>query len=76
MMAVTIKHVAEVLRTFTLAPISASSLQPVLDLAGELNPDLALAVVCGWCQLTMTAGRYPASHGICSTCQRRAFEER
>ena len=35
------EHVARTLRTFYLAGGTVSSLQPVLDLAVELNPDLA-----------------------------------
>jgi len=34
------RHVAEVLATFYTAPLSASALQPILDLAVELNPSL------------------------------------
>ena len=34
------RDVAAILRAFYLAPISASSLQPVLELAVLLNPDL------------------------------------
>lgn len=33
-------HIREVLGTFYLAPVSASSLQPVLDLAEQLDPSL------------------------------------
>lgn len=35
-----LEHIARVLRVFYEAPISASSLQPVLDLAVELNQGL------------------------------------
>lgn len=35
-----LQRVRRVLRAFVLAPISASSLQPVLDLAHDLNPSL------------------------------------
>lgn len=34
------RHIVEVLSAFVHAPISISSLQPVLDLAVELNPSL------------------------------------
>ena len=33
-------HIREVLRAFYMAPISASSLQPVLDLCEQLDPTL------------------------------------
>lgn len=36
-------RIAAILRTFYLAELSLSSVQPVLDLAVELNPDLTLA---------------------------------
>jgi len=35
------EHVTRTLRAFYLASMTTSSLQPVLDLAIELNPDLA-----------------------------------
>ena len=36
----TLLKVKRILREFTLAPISISSLQPVINLAHELNPSL------------------------------------
>lgn len=74
--AATLARVALILRTFSASPLSLSSVQPVLDLAAELNPDLDLARVCGWCGRMMRAGRTPASHGMCKACQDRAFNER
>lgn len=35
-----LQHVRAILRTFVLAPLSASSVQPVLDLAHRLSPSL------------------------------------
>lgn len=35
------RHIAEVLAAFYRAPVSLSSLQPVLNLAVELNPELS-----------------------------------
>ena len=34
------RHIAEILATFYCAPLSMSSVQPLLDLAVELNPSL------------------------------------
>src|SRR5262249_15056312 len=42
------ERIAAILRTFMEDEISASSLQPVLDLASELNPDMRQAVNCQW----------------------------
>ena len=34
------QHIAQVLAAFYRAPVSLSSLQPILDLAGDMNPSL------------------------------------
>lgn len=39
-----LQHIARVLKTFSQSQLSCSSLQPVLDLAVELNPELAPTV--------------------------------
>ena len=36
-----LQEVKRILRTFAMAPVTASSLQPVLDLAHKLNPSLS-----------------------------------
>jgi hypothetical protein len=47
------QRIARVLRDFYVAPVSLSSLQPVLDLAVELNPDLRpAAALSPWAPLS------------------------
>lgn len=55
-------RIVDILSAFYLAPVSVSSLQPVLDLAVELNPALALQRA-GWDQRAAMSPR--ASAHLC-----------
>jgi hypothetical protein len=67
---VSIREAAEVLRRFLQAEISLSSLQPVLELAAKLNPDLET------CEQCFRVVRPPASGRICRRCRERLLDIR
>lgn len=67
---ITIEAVAEVLRVFMLSEISASSLQPVLELGALLNPDLRL---CDSCRRPL---RTPEFGPRCRRCVGETFNRR
>lgn len=71
-----LERIRAVLRAFYSAELSASSVQPVLDLAAELNPDLQPEKVCSWCKAVMREGPQPTTYGICAGCQDTAFSRR
>lgn len=67
---VTVEECREVLRRFMLAPVSLSTLQPVLELGAKLNPDIE---TCSDCR---TVIRPPACGPLCRGCRDRVFVQR
>ncbi len=59
-------HIREVLATFYKAPVSASSLQPILDLAVELDPSL---------KATPAPSTIVRRHLVCASCDQFAIRD-
>jgi hypothetical protein len=46
-----------------------------LPVAGAINLNRMLRIVCAWCGTTIRDGNDPASHGICAACDARLEDE-